>query len=555
MRRFTAAMVLVSVFSSSAWAQQAEVREAVAKPTRVVLFKNGLGVIESGIDLPAGNARFRVSPLPDATMGMFWVTGGKGTSISDIRATNVMTADKVASSVAEMLEANIGKQVSIRVAGQAVPPVEIWKQVKIRDIPREEGAVAGDYERMYGVRTPALLLPMPPRGQMVLYEEGENVIAMPTSQVLEVRLAAKDASFKVERPRKAMEFDAKVAAGDGKVNVSYLTQGIAWSPSYIIDISDEKKGVVTAKAVIINDALPLENVQAELVAGFPNIEFSSIPDAFSLTPLAQIIERIRSRTTEAVNTMLSNSMLQQRVSYGSGRGGGDGGLPQGPVMGEASEDLYFYPVKSLTLKKGERSYNELFTSPVEYEHVYTWEVPDYINEENRYGGDRNDTKPPPQVVWHALKVTNKSGMPWTTGPAATMKAGRVLGQSMIAFTPNNATTEVRITQVASINAEQSESEAERKRNAARFYGNDFDLVTIKGELQLTNYLAAPMTVKVTKFLSGEVLNSDNNATVTKLARGLRKVNPQSQVVWSVAVPPGKDGAVCVKYSYQVYVRN
>jgi hypothetical protein len=270
--------------------------------------------------------------------------------------------------------------------------------------------------------------------------------------------------------------------------------------------------------------------------------------------LAHLMERNRARPSEGEGMVFNNMMAQQMDSYSSRRGGA-GALPAGPIMGEASEDLYFYPVKNLTLKKGERSYNDLFTNAVEYEHIYTWEVPDFINEESGYSVDRSGKKTPPQVVWHALKVTNKSGLPWTTGPASTLKAGRVLGQSMLAYTPNNATTEVRITQVASINAEQSESEADRKRNAARFYGSDYDLVTVKGELQLTNYLDKPMTVKITKTLSGEVIATEGKSVVTKLARGLRKVNPQSQVVWNVDVPPGKDNAVCVKYTYTVYVHN
>jgi hypothetical protein len=64
-----------------------------------------------------------------------------------------------------------------------------------------------------------------------------------------------------------------------------------------------------------------------------------------------------------------------------------------------------------------------------------------------------------------------------------------------------------------------------------------------------------MTLKVTKTLSGEVQKTDGEPQITKLAKGLRKVNPRSQLVWSVPVEAGKDKAVCVTYTYQVYVRN
>ena len=65
----------------------------------------------------------------------------------------------------------------------------------------------------------------------------------------------------------------------------------------------------------------------------------------------------------------------------------------------------------------------------------------------------------PQVVWHALELTNTTEQPWTTAPAMTMKDGRVLGQSTLTFTPPEGASRLRITQAVSIKAEQAELEA------------------------------------------------------------------------------------------------
>jgi len=159
------------------------------------------------------------------------------------------------------------------------------------------------------------------------------------------------------------------------------------------------------------------------------------------------------------------------------------------------------------------------------------------------------------VVWHALKLTNTTGKPWTTAPAVTMKNGRILGQDTIEYTPDQATTDLKITQALSISAEHNEYEIERQRGGTQFYGNNYDLVTVKGELAVTNYKDEPVTLEITKLLSGEVQKSAGDPQIVRLARGLRSVNPASRLVWKLEVKPGKENLKKLEYVYQVYVRS
>ena len=43
--------------------------------------------------------------------------------------------------------------------------------------------------------------------------------------------------------------------------------------------------------------------------------------------------------------------------------------------GKTAEDLFFYPVENVSLKKDQTGYYPLFTESVSYEHVYRWEIP------------------------------------------------------------------------------------------------------------------------------------------------------------------------------------
>ena len=125
----------------------------------------------------------------------------------------------------------------------------------------------------------------------------------------------------------------------------------------------------------------------------------------------------------------------------------------------------------------------------------------------------------------------------------------------MAFTPQKGSTELKITQAISVNAEQNEYEIDRQRNAANFYGMPHDLVKVKGELLLTNFKPEAIKIKISKTLSGEILDAAKSPEVKKLAAGLRKVNPTSQLIWNAEVKSGKDNQLKLEYTYQVYVHN
>jgi hypothetical protein len=226
-------------------------------------------------------------------------------------------------------------------------------------------------------------------------------------------------------------------------------------------------------------------------------------------------------------------------------------FPTAPKNGETREELFFYKQPGVTLKKGERGYYPLYTLDVPYEHVYEWKIGDVLDENERY----RDRQEPEQAeeVWHSVRLTNTGDMPWTTAPAMTTQRGQVLGQDILYYTSPGARTTVRITQAVDIKAEQAEYEIERKRNAARFYGYNYDLVDVRGELNATNYKSKDVTLTITKNLSGEVVNSSPEARIDQVAKGLKKVNPRSVLTWEL--PIKARGQLSIEYHYQVYVRN
>ncbi len=550
----TSVLIVLASGMAGVAADSVSKHELKAKPAYIAMFKNGIGLVVTQVTLPEPKGTYRIHPLPDVAMGSFWLNWPKSLQLSEIKATQAKRDEKIAAAtVKELLEANIGNIVDLWIRDE-------WVRAKIIDIPKrhDDPVIQPKPENV-------IPLPLPPaRGEMALIEDSVGVRAVPVNWIESIRLTCEEPRFQIVRPQveNVLQFTAaptrEKSNKPNSVSLTYLANGIAWTPSYVVDISEKKDAQITAKAVIVNDLMPLENTDLELIAGFPHIQYGGTNSTFSLTPLQQALDQLRgsgsrrARALDISNTITSNrAMFSQSAEYAPGAPSPSG--PSAPVMGEGAEDLYFYPVDNVTLKKGERGYYPLFNGKIPYQHVYTWDIPNTIDENANYRRQQEQSRSP-QVVWHSLKLTNRTGNPWTTAPAVTMKDGRILGQDTIRFTPDGASADLKITQAISIHAEQNEYETKRQRSASEFYGSRFDLVTVEGELAITNFKDEKVNVEISKELLGEVIQTSGDPEIVKLAGGLRRVNPQSKLVWNIDVDPGKDNAVKLVYTFKVYVR-
>ena len=363
------------------------------------------------------------------------------------------------------------------------------------------------------------------------------------------------------RKKRSMQLDIQLGArADGqKLLVSYLGKGVTWAPSYVVDISKEKKAQISAKTAVINEVCDMDGVTLQLVTGFPHLQFADVVSPLALKEnLAQFLqslirgesERGRRRGADVMYNIASQravwNLSEERAdvmpSYGAGEGG------------KVSEDLFFYPLEKVQLAKGQVGYFPLFTETVPYKHIYQWNIPDYVNEEDRYRRRRREEREgePEEEVWHSVRLENVSSLPWTTSPAQILKEDLILGQDTLKYTPVQGETTVRITRAVSVKGEQVEFEKERKRDALRMYGDHFDLITVEGKLSVTNFLPKAITLEITKTLSGEVKSSEPEAEIEKLARGLRRVNTTSKLTWTIELKTDEHKEI--GYTYDVYVR-
>ncbi|MCK4300260.1 MAG: hypothetical protein KAX80_12040, partial [Planctomycetes bacterium] len=495
-----------------------------------------------------------LGPFAAPSHGTFWVSCPAPAGLRSVIAREVTVAEEVtAREVAELLRANVGKRVTIWTTSDPESAVE----GTIIAFAPDRAPKPVDPYAMGGPSAPNQRLPMGP-GQSMLFETDDGVLALNAHRVWSVRFPDADVEQTFIRDVKRVELEANLASpsrGDW-LSVSYLAKGITWAPSYLIDITDPKQARLSSKALIINEADDLDATHLDLITGFPNLQFADILSPVGKKEdLAGFLRSLGRGRSEVTGVGILSNVMTQSAEFRAGEAmGRPFAVPTygAAAAGQIAEDLFLYPLDDITLAKGDTGYYPLFTETVPYTEFYHWEIPDYISEEDRYGQRQREERDKPEEVWHSLRLTNTTSIPWTTAPAQMLQHGNIIGQDTLKYTPPKGEATVKITQAISVKAEQAEAEVERERDAVRLYGYHYDRVTIDGTLSVTNYKDEKVSLEITKTLSGELKSTAPEAEDLTLARGLKHVNPVHLLTWKIDLAPGEHRDIT--YTYEPLIR-
>ena len=535
--------------------------EAKMELKQVSLFKNGLGFFVWEVTIPEKVKSFYIVPEAAASHGTFWVSYPPKVDVESVVAKEVEAKEQIeATTVVDLLKGNIGRKVKVYFTDKPDANVEA-KLLKVTEEPRKFPpnpynpglSISGEYPGYYGIRN------------MVFLGTDEGQIAVSADRIARVDFKDNEPAAKYEKKssRTQLDISLKKAAGGQKITVSCLAKGATWVPSYMIDITEPNNAQLAAKAEVMDEVCDWNGVDVKFVTGFPNLQFADIASPLAMKEnLAQFLQSLIRGQSErgqmALGGVMSNPMVQrQAMAYDNMAMEGEMPVMVMPAYGAAefgkmAEDLFLYPVEKVRLTKGEVGYFPLFTDSVPYKHIYRWEIPNYISPEENYYNQPRQQPEPQQEVWHCIRLDNVMKMPWTTAPAEIVKDGVILGQDTLNFTPVKEKGTVKITRAMNIKAEQIELEKERKHNAAQWYNTNWDLVVVEGKLSVTNNQDKPITLEVTKSLSGEVKAMQPEAKLEKLAKSLRMVNANVRLTWTMELAAGEQKEI--GYTYEVYVR-
>ncbi|MFN8218957.1 MAG: hypothetical protein U0S12_02345 [Fimbriimonadales bacterium] len=510
-------MMVNSLLISASLLMSQTPEKADSKVVAASLFKNGFAVVVR--ETPLKNGEATITELPQASLGTLWLSTSPGVVIGEATTmVETVKGERDAITIDEILVSNVGKDVTLNMG--------------------TEGTATGKI--------------VSASGQIVILQAEGRTQVFQKGAIRSVTAPA-GLSYKLKADTQRRVLHVKTTgAKEGKVFTLALERGVTWSPAYAIDISDEKKLSIIGKATVINDLADLTNLEARLITGFPNLPYRDVMDPLtSGFGVQQYTEQMMTMGGGGFAGGGPGGMMSQNAMKMDARGAFDQSFQISALPGQTNEDLFFYRRPNVTLKKGERGYYVLFKGETEYEHVYTWDIADTINPDDRYGGSPEG----PGDVWHSLKFPNKTDLPWTTAVAVTMKDGEILGQDMLNYTARGSNALVKITKALDIRADQSEEEVGRERGAYRVpnTGVTYDLVTLKGTLEIKNRKAQDVKLSISRELTGEVLTADNDPKIVKTAKGLRQMNPRARLSWELPLAAGK--SMTITYTYKVYLVN
>ncbi len=546
-----------------------------SRPVRLALFKNGLGFVEREGEIPAGVERGEFGVLPVPVHGTFWVDPRTdGVELLGLVAGSDQLAgeavERDVTSLTELLEVNEGRELELVIMGPDGKPETLTATVKILRRGVSETAVGFEAESGFvdplEVAHPAMhhsrqhnmhLLGTPQRhppstAALLLLETETGQLVVDSSSVRQVR--GRDLQFRmqdkaVEQTRASLMLNVSGNVDGAKLNISYLAKGITWAPSYRLDLLDDKTVRIHAKAQIVNDLEDFENVEVSAIAGFPNLGFANVVDpmAFqgSLAAWMQHLtspEPVRMMRREAVSRQ---QMVTMNVQQAGGGGAALADFDPDSFAERGDADLFFYSLKNVNLKRGERGYYPLFTTEVPYESIYDCHIGDAQQNE------RNRGETLAEDVWHALRLSNTSKTPWTTAPALVTRDGMIMGQDTLYYTSLGSQSLLRFSKALDVRVSSVERETERERNV-RYRNTTWNLVTVDGAINLVNLKPVEVTVIVRRTVEGEITANPLDATLTLPRAGITSVNPTSDLTWEVKIQPRETAELT--YTFQRYVR-
>jgi hypothetical protein len=513
----------------SSMIQTGSVKMTEPEIVSVSLFKNGYTFVTRKIAIVNSNANF--VEVPQASLGSlwFWTNAGEIDSITTANDIESKVSEVAHQNFYQILSGNLGRSVTLELKSPNGSTAVLEGKIKTTST------------------------------EVVVIEAARGGSAIPFTSIHSVTSSDKDWTWtsKTQTKTEKKFYQLKTKGAVKEVYMMSLERGATWAPAYAVDLSDPEKLILASKATILNDTLDVQKASVRLITGFPNLQFKDILDPFSsnmtvdqwLGSLNGGYSRLPSGPGgRAVDMMMQNAYAPRKEVETNW-----GGSNAGDAGGEQIGDLFFYDLPSYRLKKGSRTYESLFKFDSKYEHIYTWDIADQVDSNGTYRpvpANQQDS----EEVWHTIRFKNSSGKPLTTAAASIFSKGELIGQSMLNYCAASSDCDLRINKSLDVRAETSEEEVERQRGAIKDQYNNprWDLVTVKGTLEVTNGRKEDIQMTITKQLTGEYVSGTGDPSIVKTTKGLRQMNPSLKVTWKPKAK-GKGEKTRFDYTYKLYV--
>jgi len=578
----TAAWALITIGACAGAARAAD----VTTPIQLVAYKHGYGFVLAEGRGTATDGWVITGQVPQASLGTFWLySTDEGVRVDRAVTEESQGVESAAVQTYEdLLRANVGSEVEVRLTdGKAVEGTLVAVLPALPPATSPNDPVSSLVRPEYAYRYSYNPVPGAPGGPVthLVVQAGEETTTVSAGTISTVQFG-NEPPKEFARPAREKKLSARLLRGDEPVSgdvslgMGYMAKGVRWIPTYAVHRDGDDTVRLRLHATFINEAVALADTTVHFAVGVPNFIQQDVLSPLSLeTTWAGLSSYFAQMAPQDARRRdaYSNAMMTQSVMGGGYGGGGmmggegavynpldTGALEAADVSGAGADELFFYRIDHVTMAKGARGTFSLLDTQVPVEDVYLWDilqgVLDYREDEGRPTERLSPEELAAQLaasrVWHALRLTNQSEVPWTTGPAMAMVESKPVGQDLLRYTPPGAKVDLKTTVAPDILAESSESETARQRDARTVRGVHYDLVTVEGRLHVANHKTDAVRLSARRELQGEMIRADAEPQVRKVARKLTFLNPTTELVWDLSVDAQQ--ARDVIYQYKVYVR-
>ncbi len=509
------------------------------KTESISIFKNGTSFIQKSGTVKTTSGKYKMTKnLPSALFGTFWFHSNDN-SVKNVVSykDEVITKKKVNPvNFFEMLENNKGQKVKIHIGKEEVIEGTV---LFLEELKTDEDKT--DREISQAAMT---------RQGIVTIQHDAGYLSIASSEIRRVDFPTNpNTSFEKETKelKPIIEIDLKRNAASNQLDMMYLTGGLKWEPTYLVELINDTKAKLTLRAEVANDVEDIENTDINFVVGVPNFKYAN-----RLSSLVELFGKMVGIDNRAA-TQFSNASFSAETYEIEAPQAGTTDLFK-DATGSSNEDLFFYSLKNFSLKKGGRGYFQMFEADIDIKHIYECNLAKNATTAHHYRAKNIHQASSQNPTTHSVKVINNSTFPWTSGAAMVVKKDGIrkpISQDRMFYTPVKGHSFIKLTEAPDIQISHDEKSTNRVDNAKKKDKRNFHLVTVEGKVKIRNYKNKKVNLNVHRTIIGAL--QDSSEKWLKATQAIRNygVNDVTDVCWELTMKPGEEKEI--KYDYKVYV--
>ncbi|GBC93058.1 hypothetical protein HRbin15_01544 [bacterium HR15] len=358
------------------------------------------------------------------------------------------------------------------------------------------------------------------------------------------------------------------------VTLYSLEKGVRWIPEYLLFLPTEhaSEGELVLAGTIINELEDLHQVDAAVVVGFTQFMMEQLPSPLSLRETFRRFSRwFEDDLFETPRYMYAAPRVADFLGFGgfsASEGAVAPSIPSGMGLeiqsagNNTGEPIALLRLPKLTLPKNSSVRVELSRQKLPVERTFLWTHDMSKSEyQDSYYYSRRQQNPTTledlafqiarerrfsNEVYEALALKNTTDTPWTISPIVVLRDDAPLTQDMMLFTPPGEEAYIPITLATRLSIScmvQQESDQPQS-------GFDGRSSMQRALIRVHNFYETParLTVRI-RFVghfkeASQTPSRVSSKTIRDMLslgwyeRQLLRLNPYTELVWKVEVPPG-----------------